>query len=127
MGHAVRASTLCERYQVQHAARSSKFDPMVRLAHFSGAELRFPGGAGRQWTRTRGSTARAASVDTEASVVSDPFADKILYNDNLFSRVLIGFITMKISDEVGACPSTVHDCSDNTELPGSQMLTHDMC
>lgn len=45
--------------------------------------------------------ARPASLGAD-KVVSDPFADKVVYDDALVSRVLIEFITMKISDEVGA-------------------------
>lgn len=110
-GRNVRSSCACKRLQLPVIRRWNRNrHRFVGNVTASGADAQFGRGPGWYCCRTR-----AASVDTKASVVSDPFADKIVYHDDAFSRVLIRFITMKISDEVGVSSlcgfCTVHACS----------------
>lgn len=121
MASVVRSSIVCERLAQLHAPRQSKPESKVRHDFSSGAELQFARHPGRPCcAAARLSPASAASIDTPSTeVASDPFAEKIVYDDVLFSRVLIGFITMKISDEVGAVPlwcSMIHDYGVSTRL-----------
>lgn len=99
----VRASLVCER-QV-NAARPwhSQLELLSRHVYSSGAELQFSRCPRRPCCATSRTSlvARPASLDTNKAI-SDPFAEKVVYHDDLVSRVLIDFITMKISDEIGA-------------------------
>jgi hypothetical protein len=47
-------------------------------------------------------------VSTSADAEPDPFAQKNVYEDDGFARLLIEFMTMKISREVGALSQRAH-------------------
>jgi hypothetical protein len=61
-----------------------------------------------RWGRCAALDAGTELVSTSADAEPDPFAQKNVYEDDGFARLLIEFMTMKISREVGALSQRAH-------------------